>query len=326
MGRTPSCSKQEDLNRGAWTAHEDMTLTNYIHTHGETGWRSLPKKAGLNRCGKSCRLRWLNYLRPDIKRGNISADEEELIIRMHRLLGNRWALIAGRLPGRTDNEIKNYWNTHLSKKLAMSNNTALISTTHMPLRKSYSFPGTKNPSSPSLNFSEEERAEPCALMRSASDSDVNSGVLPGMMETSIGGEEEPSLDVSKSWSQLLEDSLMAEESTILSSSELNVSYNPLHYFDPFPYAGFGNVEDFSVETLLLQPEPYGVEDICPLQNTHGNLAEQGIAETLHEGLHCAEEARQMELDPLDHLFSSQTNWEDGVDSSGLMKTTEEEYL
>jgi myb proto-oncogene protein len=72
---------------------------------------------GLLRCGKSCRLRWMNYLRPNIKRGNISSDEDELIIRLHSLLGNRWSLIAGRLPGRTDNEIKNYWNTHLSKRL-----------------------------------------------------------------------------------------------------------------------------------------------------------------------------------------------------------------
>lgn len=73
--------------------------------------------AGLLRCGKSCRLRWMNYLRPDIKRGNITPDEDDLIIRMHSLLGNRWSLIAGRIPGRTDNEIKNYWNTHLCKKL-----------------------------------------------------------------------------------------------------------------------------------------------------------------------------------------------------------------
>ncbi|KAH7523873.1 hypothetical protein FEM48_Zijuj06G0058200 [Ziziphus jujuba var. spinosa] len=79
---------------------------NFMHT----------KMQGLKRCGKSCRLRWLNYLRPDIKRGNISHDEEELIIRLHKLLGNRWSLIAGRLPGRTDNEIKNYWNTTLCKK------------------------------------------------------------------------------------------------------------------------------------------------------------------------------------------------------------------
>ncbi|XP_030530704.1 transcription factor MYB123-like [Rhodamnia argentea] len=117
MGRSPCCSK-EGLNRGAWTAMEDRILTSYIKAHGEGKWRNLPKRAGLKRCGKSCRLRWLNYLKPDIKRGNISLDEEELIVRLHKLLGNRWSLIAGRLPGRTDNEIKNYWNTTLGKKLA----------------------------------------------------------------------------------------------------------------------------------------------------------------------------------------------------------------
>ncbi|CAK9137226.1 unnamed protein product [Ilex paraguariensis] len=116
MGRAPCCSKV-GLHRGPWTTREDSLLTKYIQAHGEGHWRSLPKKAGLLRCGKSCRLRWMNYLRPDIKRGNITPDEDDLIIRLHRLLGNRWSLIAGRLPGRTDNEIKNYWNTHLSRKL-----------------------------------------------------------------------------------------------------------------------------------------------------------------------------------------------------------------
>ncbi|KAG2725602.1 hypothetical protein I3760_01G073400 [Carya illinoinensis] len=118
MGRAPCCSKV-GLHRGPWTPREDTLLTKYIQAHGEGHWRSLPKKAGLLRCGKSCRLRWMNYLRPNIKRGNITPDEDDLIIRLHSLLGNRWSLIAGRLPGRTDNEIKNYWNTHLSKRLSI---------------------------------------------------------------------------------------------------------------------------------------------------------------------------------------------------------------
>ncbi|GKU95586.1 hypothetical protein SLEP1_g8924 [Rubroshorea leprosula] len=105
------------MNRGAWTAEEDGKLAEYIEIHGAKRWKTIALKAGLNRCGKSCRLRWLNYLRPNIKRGNISDAEEDLILRLHKLLGNRWSLIAGRLPGRTDNEIKNYWNSHLSKKI-----------------------------------------------------------------------------------------------------------------------------------------------------------------------------------------------------------------
>ncbi|KAI3411593.1 uncharacterized protein J3R85_017770 [Psidium guajava] len=116
MGRSPCCSKEEGFNRGAWTAHEDKILTDYIKLHGDGKWGSIPKKAGLKRCRKSCRLRWLNYLRPDIKRGNITSDEEDLIIRLHKLLGNRWTLIAGRLPGRTDSDVKNYWNSKLAKK------------------------------------------------------------------------------------------------------------------------------------------------------------------------------------------------------------------
>ncbi|KAK4486549.1 hypothetical protein RD792_009234 [Penstemon davidsonii] len=119
MGRSPCCSKV-GLRRGPWSTKEDTLLSNYIQQHGEGQWRSLPKNAGLLRCGKSCRLRWMNYLRPGIKRGNISQDEEDLIVRLHGLLGNRWSLIAGRLPGRTDNEIKNYWNTYLLKKLKIA--------------------------------------------------------------------------------------------------------------------------------------------------------------------------------------------------------------
>lgn len=114
--RKPCCDKQ-DTNKGAWSKQEDLKLIDYIRKHGEGCWRTLPQAAGLLRCGKSCRLRWINYLRPDLKRGNFAEDEEDLIIKLHALLGNRWSLIAGRLPGRTDNEVKNYWNSHLRRKL-----------------------------------------------------------------------------------------------------------------------------------------------------------------------------------------------------------------
>lgn len=116
MGRSPCCEKTH-TNKGAWTKEEDQRLINYIRLHGEGCWRSLPTSAGLLRCGKSCRLRWINYLRPDLKRGNFTEDEDELIIKLHGILGNKWSLIAAKLPGRTDNEIKNYWNTHIKRKL-----------------------------------------------------------------------------------------------------------------------------------------------------------------------------------------------------------------
>ncbi|XP_013584155.1 PREDICTED: transcription factor MYB51 isoform X3 [Brassica oleracea var. oleracea] len=117
MVRTPCCKPELGLKKGAWTPEEDQKLISYLNNHGEGGWRTLPEKAGLKRCGKSCRLRWANYLRPDIKRGEFTEDEELSIISLHALHGNKWSDIARGLPGRTDNEIKNYWNTHIKKRL-----------------------------------------------------------------------------------------------------------------------------------------------------------------------------------------------------------------
>ncbi|XP_057450542.1 transcription factor MYB41 [Lotus japonicus] len=109
--------EKNGVKKGPWTPEEDQKLVDYIQKHGHGKWRTLPKNAGLKRCGKSCRLRWANYLRPDIKRGKFSLEEEEAIIQLHSVLGNKWSTIAANLQGRTDNEIKNYWNTHIKKKL-----------------------------------------------------------------------------------------------------------------------------------------------------------------------------------------------------------------
>ncbi|KAF2322588.1 hypothetical protein GH714_019235 [Hevea brasiliensis] len=78
-------------------------------------------RRGLKRTGKSCRLRWLNYLKPDIKRGNLTPQEQLLILELHSKWGNRWSKIAQHLPGRTDNEIKNYWRTRVQRQARQLN-------------------------------------------------------------------------------------------------------------------------------------------------------------------------------------------------------------
>nr|UGC13062.1 R2R3-MYB20 [Lilium hybrid cultivar] len=112
-----SASKSILVRKGAWTQAEDVLLRSCIEKHGSVKWSRVPQLAGLNRCRKSCRLRWLNYLNPTLRRGTFDEDEEDLIIRLHKLLGNRWSLIAGRLPGRTANDVKNHWNSRLSKEV-----------------------------------------------------------------------------------------------------------------------------------------------------------------------------------------------------------------
>ncbi|CAN8237014.1 unnamed protein product [Cochlearia groenlandica] len=118
MSKKPCCVG-EGLKKGSWTVDEDKKLISYVNEHGEGRWRDIPQKAGLKRCGKSCRLRWANYLKPTIKRGDFSYEEEQIIIMLHASRGNK-----------TDNEVKNYWHTHLKKRLI---DQGIDPVTHNPL-------------------------------------------------------------------------------------------------------------------------------------------------------------------------------------------------
>ncbi|RDX81995.1 Transcription factor MYB102, partial [Mucuna pruriens] len=149
---TKSSSEKNGLKKGPWTPEEDQKLIDYIQKHGHGKWRTLPKNAGLKRCGKSCRLRWANYLRPDIKRGRFSIEEEEAIIQLHSVLGNKWSTIAANLPGRTDNEIKNYWNTHIKKKLLKMGIDPVTHTPRLDVLQLASFLNTSLYNSPQVNY------------------------------------------------------------------------------------------------------------------------------------------------------------------------------
>nr|KYP47873.1 Transcription factor MYB32 [Cajanus cajan] len=133
MGRMTCCEKV-GLKKGPWTPEEDKKLISYVEKHGHGNWRSFPAKAGNTTSpylSFNLLLRWINYLKPDIKRGDFSLEEDQTIIQLHALLGNKWSIIAAHLPKRTDNEIKNYWNTNIKKRLIRM---GLDPITHKPMK------------------------------------------------------------------------------------------------------------------------------------------------------------------------------------------------
>ncbi|KAJ4754099.1 Myb-related transcription factor [Rhynchospora pubera] len=174
MGRQPCCAKV-GLKKGPWSPEEDKKLLDFLLNNPLCCWRLVPKLAGLLRCGKSCRLRWLNYLRPDLKRGLLSESEEKLVIDLHAQLGNRWSKIAAQLPGRTDNDVKNIWNTHIKKKLVKM---GIDPITHKP------FSPSENPSDESHGEEEEEKTPVDSLCSDSEKSLASSSVSSSSVSSS----------------------------------------------------------------------------------------------------------------------------------------------
>ncbi|KAM0048647.1 putative transcription factor MYB-HB-like family [Helianthus debilis subsp. tardiflorus] len=107
-----------EIKKGPWKTEEDEVLMKHVKDYGAKEWSSIRSKGLLQRTGKSCRLRWVNKLRPDLKSGvKFSAEEERTVIELQGQFGNKWARIATYLPGRTDNDVKNFWSSR-QKRLA----------------------------------------------------------------------------------------------------------------------------------------------------------------------------------------------------------------
>ncbi|CAJ2639207.1 unnamed protein product [Trifolium pratense] len=107
--------EEGSLKKGTWTSAEDEILVEHVKKYGLGNWNAVRKYSGLARCGKSCRLRWANHLRPELKKGEFTDEEKKKVLELHFSMGNKWARMAALMPGRTDNEIKNYWNTRAKR-------------------------------------------------------------------------------------------------------------------------------------------------------------------------------------------------------------------
>nr|AIP93873.1 anthocyanin R2R3-MYB transcription factor [Solanum melongena] len=222
MNNPPIICTSVRVRKGSWTEEEDLLLRKCMEKYGEGKWHLVPARAGLNRCRKSCRLRWLNYLRPHIKRGDFASDEVDLILRLHKLLDNRWSLIAGRLPGRTANDVKNYWNTNLLRKFTIApqkiNNTCkdIISTNEIirpQPRKYLSSIKKNNLTNNNVIVDKEERCKEITSDKQTTDASMDNGdqwwksLLENFNDDAVEGEEEAVTNYEKTLTSLLHEEI-----------------------------------------------------------------------------------------------------------------------
>ncbi|KAG9453651.1 hypothetical protein H6P81_006555 [Aristolochia fimbriata] len=196
---------QEETRKGPWTEQEDLRLVFFVGIFGERRWDFIAKVSGLNRTGKSCRLRWVNYLHPGLKRGRMTPQEERLVLELHSRWGNRWSRIARRLPGRTDNEIKNYWRTHMRKKAQERKRNLSPSSSSSSLchPASPTTPSTDSQIDVVLLSSESDQEEKDKMSRENGSSIVTSSTAtPGGEEISVQDEPKGYYSMDQIWKEI----------------------------------------------------------------------------------------------------------------------------
>ncbi|KAK1422881.1 hypothetical protein QVD17_18170 [Tagetes erecta] len=227
MVRAP-CFDKNGIKKGAWSQDEDNKLRTYIKKHGHANWRQVPKFAGLSRCGKSCRLRWMNYLHPNMKHGNFTKEEEDVIIDMHNKLGNKWSKMATVLSGRSDNEIKNHWHTNL-KNQVQDNQT-------MSKNKEYCVTETKASSSSeskclvkNLNSTTQQEVEALLAVLSSSSTSESSPCSTGVLDSTVPSDVTQVSDTTKNtW---IETNVSPDVGSFLSSNDNMMLFSPLGLAD-----------------------------------------------------------------------------------------------
>ncbi|XP_019196414.1 PREDICTED: transcription factor MYB26-like [Ipomoea nil] len=274
MGHHNCCNKQK-VKRGLWSPEEDEKLINYISNYGHGCWSSLPKLAGLQRCGKSCRLRWINYLRPDLKRGSFSPQEAALIIELHRILGNRWAQIAKHLPGRTDNEVKNFWNSSIKKKLISNGRLSHLPSSPAPNPNFQTFYSLQLPSSSNIpNFIQNNNnnvilnlpSPPMAQQLQADLDQMNSLVFPVM----------PSVPLSSP-------QMMMMETTSIDPTWFLGYPQPQNLMDHYPQTSLYN-NNFDNELMVPLLHHHHNDEPIIIPNLPGNLVLSSSSSSLSSGI------------------------------------------
>ncbi|XP_031259333.1 transcription factor MYB62-like [Pistacia vera] len=281
-----------ELRRGPWTLEEDSLLIHCISRHGEGRWNLLAKRSGLKRTGKSCRLRWLNYLKPDVKRGNLSPQEQMSILELHSKWGNRWSKIAQHLPGRTDNEIKNYWRTRVQKQarhLKIDANSAafqdVIRYFWIPrlLQKINESSSSSSSSSSALHNSQNSTVN--ILNPQSFDDHANfqqyystsSSPLPAAPPKVAG---QGAVNYGFNQQELNSDSEHGPNSSISSSESMNISQISQfsdYQTSPFHYQYNTFQKDFYLETMANQGDFINPLSDCQIEADNNNWAEYDLA-------------------------------------------------